>query len=61
MMELKHTNNDLLERQNGAGGFAKDSESLKKHIATVLVLPKEAKCESCGFHEFGFLLSIFPS
>ncbi|KAK0600784.1 hypothetical protein LWI29_018371 [Acer saccharum] len=34
VMELKHTNNDLLERQNGAGGFAKDSESLKKHIAT---------------------------
>ncbi|KAK0601546.1 hypothetical protein LWI29_025239 [Acer saccharum] len=33
VMELKHTNNDLLERQNGAGGFAKDSESLKKHIA----------------------------
>ncbi|KAK3200187.1 hypothetical protein Dsin_023602 [Dipteronia sinensis] len=50
VIELKHTNNDLLERQNGARGFAKDSEYLKKHIATVLVLLKEANCESYGFH-----------
>ncbi|KAL5783706.1 hypothetical protein ACOSP7_008735 [Xanthoceras sorbifolium] len=34
VMELRHTNNDLLERQNSTEGFVKDSESLKKHIAT---------------------------
>lgn len=37
-MELKQENNYLLERQNGAEGFVKDSESFKKHIAMVPVL-----------------------
>lgn len=34
LMELKNTNNDILEGQNGGEGSLKDSEPLKKHIAT---------------------------
>lgn len=34
LMELKNTNNDILESQNGGEGSLKDSEPLKKHIAT---------------------------
>ncbi|KAH9755099.1 protein ALWAYS EARLY 2 [Citrus sinensis] len=42
LMELKNTNNDILESQNGGESSLKDSEPLKKHIATVLVQLKEA-------------------
>ncbi|ESR46581.1 hypothetical protein CICLE_v10000065mg [Citrus x clementina] len=34
LMELKNTNNDILESQNGGESSLKDSEPLKKHIAT---------------------------
>ncbi|XP_028770851.1 protein ALWAYS EARLY 2 [Neltuma alba] len=41
LMELRNANNDILENQNDVDYF-KDSESFKKHYATVLVQLKEA-------------------
>lgn len=58
-MELKNTNNDILESQNGGEGSLKDSEPLKKHIATVLVQLKEANDQACGFRELCFGFSYF--
>lgn len=60
-MELKNTNNDILESQNGGEGCLKDSEPLKKHIATVLVQLKEANDQACGFHELCLCFSSFVS
>ncbi|XP_031260660.1 protein ALWAYS EARLY 2 isoform X2 [Pistacia vera] len=34
LMELKNTNNDIMESHNGGDGSVKDSEPLRKHIAT---------------------------
>lgn len=58
-MELKNTNNDVLETQNGAEGSLKDSEPLKKHMAMVLVQLEEANGQACGFREIVFVSSWF--
>ncbi|KAH9689298.1 protein ALWAYS EARLY 2 [Citrus sinensis] len=61
LMELKNTNNDILESQNGGESSLKDSEPLKKHIATVLVQLKEANDQACGFRELCFGISCYLS
>ena len=59
-MELRHANNDVLGNEDG---FLKDSESLKKHCAMVLVHLKEVCVLTCGFHglvfSFHFYFSIY--
>jgi len=47
-MELRSSNNDILENQNGTE-CVNDSEVFKKHYATVLVELKEASGQACGF------------
>lgn len=42
LMELRNMNNDVLDDQINGDGSLKDSESFKKHYATVLVQLKEA-------------------
>ncbi|KAG2695565.1 hypothetical protein I3760_07G018600 [Carya illinoinensis] len=42
LMELRSTNNDVVEKQNNGGCSLKDSEPFKKHYAMVLVQLKEA-------------------
>ncbi|XP_048133322.1 protein ALWAYS EARLY 2-like isoform X3 [Rhodamnia argentea] len=42
LMELRNMNNDVLDDQINEDGSLKDSESFKKHYATVLVQLKEA-------------------
>ncbi|KAL6278601.1 hypothetical protein ACE6H2_022202 [Prunus campanulata] len=42
LMELRNTNNNILENQNSGECSLKDSEPFKKHYATVLVQLKEA-------------------
>ncbi|XP_031402656.1 protein ALWAYS EARLY 2-like isoform X1 [Punica granatum] len=42
LMELRNLNNDVLQHQNDGDGSLKDSDSFKKHYATVLVQLKEA-------------------
>lgn len=51
-MELRNMNNDVLDDQINGDGSLKDSESFKKHYATVLVQLKEAGGQACGFREF---------
>lgn len=47
-MELRSSNSDILENQNGIECL-NDSEVFKKHYATVLVELKEASGQACGF------------
>lgn len=58
-MELKNTNNDIVESHNGGDGSVKDSEYLRKDIAMVLVQLKEANGQACGFHKCYLVLFIF--
>lgn len=51
-MELRNTNNEIVENQNGGDSSFNDSEPLKKHYATVLVQLKEASGKACGFHNY---------
>lgn len=59
-MELRNTNNNILENQNSGECSLKDSEPFKKHYATVLVQLKEASGQACGFREFiSCFISVF--
>lgn len=57
-MELRNTNNELLESQNKGECSLKDSEPFKKHYATVLVQLKEASGQACGFRDLYIMLHI---
>ena len=52
LLELRKTNNEILENQNSGDYALKDSEPFKKHYATVLVQLKEASGQACGFHHY---------
>ena len=49
-MELRKTNDEILENQNNGDYSFRVSEPFKKHYATVLVQLKEASGQACGFH-----------
>lgn len=57
-MELRNTNNEILESQNNGECSLKDSEPFKKHYATVLVQLKEASGQACGFHDLYIMFHI---
>lgn len=58
-MELRSTNNDVVEKQNNGDCSLKDSEPFRKHYAMVLVQLKEASGQACGFHEFHLVLDLY--
>lgn len=58
LSELRNANNDILENQDDIDCL-RDSESFRKHYATVLVQLKEASGQACGFHRLLFYYKIF--
>ena len=57
-MELRKTNNDILENQNNGDYSLKDCDLFKKHYATVLVQLKEASDQACGFRQLYIIFYI---
>lgn len=59
-MELRNLNNDVLHQQIDGDRSLKDSDSFKKHYATVLVQLKEAGGQACGFLNYAQSLQPQP-